>query len=55
MNINWKKLGLLAAVALVIYLVWSNPHGSADSVHVGLGWLRDGADSIVTFVKGVFS
>ncbi|MGW4528348.1 hypothetical protein [Amycolatopsis sp. NPDC004378] len=52
---NWKKIGIIAAVALVIWLVVSNPHGAAGGVHHGLGWLKDGANSIVTFIQGVFA
>lgn len=54
MNINWKRLGLLALVALVLYGVISSPGKSADNVHTGMSKLGDAADNVGTFLQGVF-
>lgn len=50
-----KKFLIVGVVALVLFLLISQPNQSADAVHTVLGWLQDGAEAIVTFVKGVFS
>lgn len=50
-----KKLLILAGVALLLWLVISQPGKSADGVHNVLGWLQTGANSVITFVKGVFA
>lgn len=54
MNINWKRLGLLALVALVLYGVISSPGKSADNTRAGVHKLGDAADNVMTFVQGVF-
>lgn len=51
---NVKKLVTLAAVALVLFLLITQPDESADAVKTALGWLRSGAESIITFVRGLF-
>jgi hypothetical protein len=51
---NWKRIGLFALVALVLYGVISSPHTSAANVHVGVSKLGDAADNVGTFVQGVF-
>lgn len=55
MSATTKKILIVAIVALVLFLLITRPTQSADAVHVALGWLRNGAEAIVTFVRGVFS
>ncbi|WP_216205953.1 hypothetical protein [Amycolatopsis aidingensis] len=50
-----KKILIVGAVALVLFLLISQPNQSAEAVRTALGWLRDGAEAIVTFVENVFS
>ncbi|MEU4803186.1 hypothetical protein [Actinosynnema sp. NPDC023587] len=52
---NIKKVVTLAAVALVLFLLITQPDQSADAVKTALGWLRQGAESIITFVRGLFA
>jgi hypothetical protein len=42
-------------MALVLFFLITKPTQSADAVHNVLGWLRNGADAIVTFVRSLFS
>jgi hypothetical protein len=53
--VNGKKIVLLAIVALMLFYLITQPQQSADAVHTVLGWLRDGADAIITFVKSLFA
>ena len=55
MSANAKKILIVAVVALVLFFLISKPTQSADVVHNVLGWLRDGAEAIVTFVRALFS
>jgi len=50
-----KKVLLIGVIALVLFFLITRPNQSADSVHTVLGWLKDGAEAIVTFVRDVFS
>ncbi|WP_165777450.1 hypothetical protein [Amycolatopsis antarctica] len=50
-----KKVLIVGVIALVLFFLISQPNQSADAVQTALGWLRDGAEAIVTFVKDVFS
>ena len=52
---NAKKLVMLAVVALLVFYLITQPHAAANGVQNVLGWLRDGAEAIITFVKGVFA
>lgn len=52
---NVKKVLLLAVVALLVFYLITQPTQSANAVHSVLGWLRDGADAIITFVKSLFA
>jgi hypothetical protein len=49
-----RKLAGLAVVALLIFYLITQPSQSADAVHTILGWLKDGAEAVITFVKTVF-
>jgi hypothetical protein len=53
--VNAKKIILLAVVALLVFYLITQPTQSANAVHNVLGWLRDGADAIITFVKSLFA
>jgi hypothetical protein len=50
-----KKFLIVAVVALLLFFLITRPTQSSDVVHTSLGGLRDGADSIVTFVNSLFS
>lgn len=52
---NAKKIVLLAVVALLLFYLITQPTQSAEGVQTLLGWLRDGADAIITFVKSLFA
>jgi hypothetical protein len=54
MSAGTKKCLLVAVVALIMFWLITRPTQSADVVHSSLGGLRDGADSIVTFVHNLF-
>ncbi|MFC3893240.1 hypothetical protein ACFOWZ_17345 [Lentzea rhizosphaerae] len=51
---NLKKVLVLAGVALVLFLLITQPEQSAAAVQQVLGWLRQGAESIITFVRSLF-
>lgn len=55
MSANAKKILIVAVVALVLFFLITRPTQSAAVVHQVLGWLRDGAEAIVTFVRALFS
>jgi hypothetical protein len=50
-----KKLIVLVVVAFVLFFLITQPHESADVVDNVLTWLKDGAQSIITFVKTLFT
>ncbi|MEV4316519.1 hypothetical protein [Actinocrispum sp. NPDC049592] len=52
---NAKKIVLLAVVALLVFYLITQPTQSANAVQTVLGWLREGADAIITFVKQLFA
>ena len=51
---NLKKVLVLAGVALVLFLLITQPEQSASAVQQVLGWLRQGAESIITFIRSLF-
>jgi hypothetical protein len=53
--VNAKKLITLVAVVFVLFFLITQPGESANVVHNVLNWLRDGAQSIITFVKNLFA
>lgn len=55
MSAKTKKIVIVAVVALVLFFLITRPTQSAGVVHSALGWLRDGAEAIVTFVRTLFS
>lgn len=50
-----KKLAVLAALALVLFFVITNPGQAADAVHTILGWAADGANQIFSFLEHLFT
>jgi hypothetical protein len=50
-----KNILVIGVVALVLFLLITQPTESAEAVQTALGWLRDGAEAIVTFVKSLFA
>ncbi|MBB5955855.1 hypothetical protein FHS29_002436 [Saccharothrix tamanrassetensis] len=52
---NVKKVVTLAAVALLLFLLITQPDQSAEAVKTAIGWLRQGAESIITFVRSLFN
>jgi hypothetical protein len=55
MSANTKKVLIVAVVAFVLFFLITKPTQSADVVHNVLGWLRNGAEAIVTFVRSLFA
>lgn len=55
MSGNTKKIVIVAVVALALFFLVTRPNESADVVHNALGWLRNGAEAIVTFMRSLFS
>ncbi|WP_179956778.1 hypothetical protein [Amycolatopsis anabasis] len=52
---NAKKLIGIAAIALVLFFVIAQPGQAAGLVNNIIGFLRDSAESVITFVRNVFS
>ncbi|SFQ08106.1 hypothetical protein SAMN05421810_104415 [Amycolatopsis arida] len=50
-----KKVLVIGVVALVLFLLISRPTESAEAVQTALGWLRDGAEALLTFVQNLFA
>jgi len=55
MTPNAKKALIVGAVAVVLFFLITKPHESADAVHMVLGYLQDGAEALVTFVRALFA
>jgi hypothetical protein len=55
MSGGMKKVLIVGVVALVLFFLITQPTQSADFVHRVLGWLKDGAEAIVTFFRTLFS
>ncbi|MDT7726891.1 MAG: hypothetical protein QOI21_3467 [Actinomycetota bacterium] len=55
MSANVKKILIVGVVALVLFFLITQPTESAGAVHNVLGWLKKGAEAIVTFVRTLFS
>jgi hypothetical protein len=52
--VNAKKLITLVAVAFVLFFLITQPTESAAVVNNVLTWLKNGAQSIITFVRTLF-
>jgi hypothetical protein len=55
MTPNAKKALIIGGVVVVLFFLISSPHESAGAVHTVLGWLREGAEAIMTFVRALFT
>ncbi len=55
MSSGMKKIIVVGVVVLVLFFLITQPTHSADLVHRVLGWLKDGAEAIVTFFRSLFS
>jgi hypothetical protein len=53
--VNAKKVMMLVGVALVLFYVITQPAQAAEAVQGILGWLRDGAEAIITFMRNLFA
>lgn len=53
--VNAKKLILLLVVAFVLFFLITQPTESANVVDTVLNWLKDAAESIITFVRSIFT
>jgi len=53
--VNAKKLLTFAGIALVLFFVITQPGQAAGLVGNIIGFLRDSAESVITFVSNVFS
>ncbi len=50
-----KKAMILVVVALVLFYVITQPTAAAEAVQGLLGWLKDGAEAIITFMRNLFA
>ncbi|CRK58353.1 hypothetical protein [Alloactinosynnema sp. L-07] len=50
-----KKAAILVVVAISLFYVITQPTAAADAVQGIFGWLRDGAEAIITFLKNLFA
>jgi hypothetical protein len=53
--VDAKKAMILVGVALVLFYVITQPTAAAGAVQGLLGWLKDGAEAIITFMRNVFA
>ncbi|GAA1194668.1 hypothetical protein GCM10009675_06900 [Prauserella alba] len=53
--VNAKKLAGIAAVALVLFFVIAQPGQAAGFVNNIIGFLRDAAEAVITFVSNIFT
>jgi len=53
--VDVKKLVTILVAAVVLFYVITQPNQAGQAVQSILGWLRDGAEAIITFMKSVFS
>jgi len=53
--VDAKKAMILAGVALVLFYVITQPTAAAAAVQGLLGWLKDGAEAIITFMRNLFA
>lgn len=52
---NLRKLIIIIVVALVLFYLITAPTNAASAVDGILNWLKSAAESIITFVKTLFS
>jgi hypothetical protein len=53
--VNGKKIAVLAVVGIILFYVITQPTQAGQAVQDILGWLRDGAEAIITFLRNVFA
>jgi len=53
--VNTKKVITILGIALVLFFVIAKPNEAAGLVGNVIGWLRDSAEAVITFVSNVFS
>jgi hypothetical protein len=53
--VDAKKAMMLVGVALVLFYVITQPTQAANAVQGLLGWLKDGAEAIITFMRNLFA
>ena len=52
---NAKKIIVLLVVAFVLFFLITQPNESANVVDTVLNWLKTAAESIITFVRSIFT
>ncbi|WP_187346858.1 hypothetical protein [Saccharomonospora sp. CUA-673] len=52
---NAKKLAGFAAIALILFFVIAQPGQAAGLVNNLIGFLRDAAEAVITFVSNIFT
>jgi hypothetical protein len=50
-----KKVLLLVGVAVLVYTLLVHPSALADGVQAVFGWILEGLQAIMTFLREVFS
>lgn len=50
-----KKTVTLLGIALIVFVLVTQPQWSANAVQGTLAWLRNGAEAVITFVENVFN
>lgn len=50
-----KKALVLSGAALVVFYVVTQPVAAAAALNGILGWLKDGGEAIITFVRSLFA
>ncbi len=50
-----KKIVILAGAGIILFYVITQPSQAGQAVQEILGWLRDGAEAIITFLRSVFA
>jgi hypothetical protein len=53
--VDVKKVATIVVAAIVLFYVITQPHQAGLAVQGILGWLRDGAEAIITFLKSIFA
>jgi hypothetical protein len=54
-QVDVKKLATLVVAGIVLFYVITQPNQAGNAVQDILGWLRDGAEAIITFMKSIFA
>lgn len=52
---NAKKIGILAVAGIILFYVITQPTQAGQTVQEIFGWLEDGAEAIITFLRNVFA